>query len=110
MRCIVSEGGANKRLGQKEWAVIYLGYDPGGNDRHGTAALSVGAGGSPKVETALLHSAEAAITWMLRQELYWSLGRDLSDRRREWGTGVIDQVSADLRAAFPEMKGFSPPT
>jgi predicted nuclease of restriction endonuclease-like (RecB) superfamily len=41
-------------------------------------------------------------------ELYWSLGRDLSDRRREWGTGVIDQVSADLRAAFPEMKGFSP--
>lgn len=41
-------------------------------------------------------------------ELYWSLGRDLSDRRQEWGSGVIDQVSADLRAAFPEMKGFSP--
>jgi predicted nuclease of restriction endonuclease-like (RecB) superfamily len=41
-------------------------------------------------------------------ELYWSLGRDLSERRQEWGTGAIDQVSADLRAAFPEMKGFSP--
>jgi hypothetical protein len=32
----------------------------------------------------------------------------LSQRRQEWGSGVIDQVSADLRAAFPEMKGFSP--
>jgi predicted nuclease of restriction endonuclease-like (RecB) superfamily len=41
-------------------------------------------------------------------ELYWSLGRDLSDRRQEWGVGVVEQVSADLRAAFPEMKGFSP--
>lgn len=33
------------------------------------------------------------------------------DRRMEeeaWGSGVIDRVSADLRAAFPEMDGLSP--
>jgi len=40
---------------------------------------------------------------------YWQLGRDLLERQAQgsWGSGVIDQVSADLRAAFPEMKGFS---
>gem|GEM_PF-13407 len=41
--------------------------------------------------------------------LYWQLGRDILDRqaREGWGAGVIDQVSVDLRIAFPEMKGFS---
>ncbi len=40
--------------------------------------------------------------------LYWQIGRDLSERRREWGSGVIAKVSSDLRASFPDMKGFSP--
>lgn len=41
--------------------------------------------------------------------LYWQLGRDILERQAQegWGAGVIDQVSADLRAAFPEVKGFS---
>ena len=41
--------------------------------------------------------------------LYWQLGRDVLERqaREGWGAGIIDQVSADLRAAFPEIKGFS---
>jgi predicted nuclease of restriction endonuclease-like (RecB) superfamily len=41
--------------------------------------------------------------------LYWQLGRDILERqaREGWGAGVIEQVSADLRAAFPEIKGFS---
>lgn len=41
--------------------------------------------------------------------LYWQLGRDILGRqvREGWGAGVIDQVSANLRAAFPEIKGFS---
>lgn len=43
-------------------------------------------------------------------QLYWQLGRDILDRqaREGWGKGIIEQVSTDLRAAFPEMKGFSP--
>lgn len=41
--------------------------------------------------------------------LYWSIGRDLLERRAKskWGDGVIDRASADLRAEFPRMAGFS---
>lgn len=41
--------------------------------------------------------------------LYWELGASIlvKQERRGWGAGVIDQLSTDLRVAFPEMKGFS---
>lgn len=41
--------------------------------------------------------------------LYWSIGRDILERQREqgWGAKVIDRLSADLRRAFPDTKGFS---
>ena len=41
--------------------------------------------------------------------LYHEIGRDIVERqtRHSWGAKVIDQLSADLRAAFPEMKGLS---
>ena len=41
--------------------------------------------------------------------LYWRIGRDILSRQEQlgWGARVIDQLSADLRRAFPEMKGFS---
>lgn len=41
--------------------------------------------------------------------LYWQLGRLILDRREVegWGTRVIERLSADLRAAFSEMKGLS---
>ena len=41
--------------------------------------------------------------------LYHGIGRDILDRqsRQGWGAKVIDRLSADLRAAFPNMKGFS---
>ena len=39
----------------------------------------------------------------------WQLGRDLVTRKAEeqWGSGVVEQLSMDLQAAFPESKGFS---
>ncbi len=42
--------------------------------------------------------------------LYWQIGRAISDQQEThgWGTGVIDRLSADLRRAFPDMRGFSP--
>src|SRR5260370_18286148 len=42
--------------------------------------------------------------------LYWHIGRAILERQEKqgWGTGVIDQLSRDLHAAFPQMKGFSP--
>ena len=44
---------------------------------------------------------------MLR--LYWDLGRDIVVRQMEaaWGSGFFEQLSKELRAEFPEMKGFS---
>jgi predicted nuclease of restriction endonuclease-like (RecB) superfamily len=42
--------------------------------------------------------------------LYWDLGRSILEKQTDqgWGTRVIDRLAADLREAFPEMKGFSP--
>lgn len=41
--------------------------------------------------------------------LYHELGREILARqgREGWGAKVIDRLSADLRAAFPEMRGLS---
>ena len=39
----------------------------------------------------------------------WSVGRDLVMRKAEerWGCGVVEQLSFDLKEAFPQEKGFS---
>jgi predicted nuclease of restriction endonuclease-like (RecB) superfamily len=41
--------------------------------------------------------------------LYHDIGREILSRqsRRGWGAKVIDRLSADLRATFPDMKGLS---
>lgn len=41
--------------------------------------------------------------------LYWQIGRDILERqaKQSWGSKVIERLARDLRAAFPEMKGFS---
>ena len=42
--------------------------------------------------------------------LYWDIGRMILERqeRAGWGAKVIDRLSVDLRAAYPDMKGLSP--
>ena len=53
---------------------------------------------------------KAAVKVNSEQLLFnWQLGRDLVTLRAEekWGKGVIEQVSLDLQAAFPEANGFS---
>lgn len=42
-------------------------------------------------------------------EFNWQLGRDLVEKKAEqkWGAGVVEQLSLDLRAAYPDVKGFS---
>lgn len=42
-------------------------------------------------------------------EFYWSLGRDIIQRKAEskWGSGFFNQLSLDMRAMFPDEKGFS---
>jgi predicted nuclease of restriction endonuclease-like (RecB) superfamily len=42
--------------------------------------------------------------------LHWDIGRTILERqdRAGWGAKVIDRLAADLREAFPDMRGFSP--
>lgn len=61
---------------------------------------------------ARIHSAQQRAALAVNRELlvlYWQIGRDIVERQVEagWGAGIVNRVAADLRAAFPEMKGFS---
>jgi len=54
--------------------------------------------------------AKAAVRINAEQLVFnWELGRDMELKKAEqrWGAGVVEQVSLDLQAAFPESKGFS---
>ena len=54
--------------------------------------------------------SKAAVRVNAEQLMFnWELGRDLVLKKAEqrWGSGVVEQVSLDLQAAFPESKGFS---
>src|SRR5579872_2686663 len=61
---------------------------------------------------ARVHAAQQRATLAVNHELlrlYWEIGRDILERQGAgtWGNGILDQVSSDLRAEFPAMKGFS---
>src|SRR5687768_9596638 len=42
-------------------------------------------------------------------QLYHEIGKEILARQSQhgWGAKVIDRLAADLRAAFPDMKGLS---
>lgn len=59
-----------------------------------------------------IRSAQVRAVLAVNRELvllYWQIGRDILTRQQQqgWGAKVIERLSADLRASFPEMKGFS---
>jgi predicted nuclease of restriction endonuclease-like (RecB) superfamily len=58
--------------------------------------------GSAQVKAALAVNAELV-------RLYWEIGNLILSRQQKegWGTKVIDRLAQDLKAAFPDMKGFS---
>ena len=60
-----------------------------------------------RVQSAQLKAATAVNTALL--EFYWSLGADIVQKQKDtvWGSGFLKQLSADLMAEFPDMKGFS---
>jgi len=60
-----------------------------------------------------IHSAQQRAALAVNRELvllYWQIGCDILARqsREGWGAKVIERLAHDLRAAFPDMKGFSP--
>ena len=61
-----------------------------------------------RVATARYQAARTLNTGLIL--LYHHVGKEIlkSQQQHGWGAKVIDQLSHDLRAAFPEMKGFSP--
>ena len=42
--------------------------------------------------------------------LYWDIGRGIVEKQKAlgWGESVVELVATELRAAFPDMSGFSP--
>lgn len=43
-------------------------------------------------------------------QLYWSIGNEILARQKQqgWGSKIIARLAEDLRAEFPQMRGFSP--
>ncbi|HXJ99720.1 MAG TPA: PDDEXK nuclease domain-containing protein [Gelidibacter sp.] len=60
-----------------------------------------------KIKSAQLKAAVTVNTQLL--ELYWDLGKDIAQKQKEanWGDAVLEQLSVDLKLAFPAIKGFS---
>jgi predicted nuclease of restriction endonuclease-like (RecB) superfamily len=60
-----------------------------------------------RIQGARQRAALAANEVQLR--LYHDIGSEILDRQRRlrWGSRVIDRLAADLREAFPDMKGLS---
>jgi predicted nuclease of restriction endonuclease-like (RecB) superfamily len=38
---------------------------------------------------------------------YWDLGKMISEKEKVWGSKLINQISQDLKAEFPEIQGLS---
>jgi predicted nuclease of restriction endonuclease-like (RecB) superfamily len=60
-----------------------------------------------------IRSAQVQAAFSVNRELvllYWSIGRDLSQRfeNEGWGTKINQRLAEDLQAAFPGVEGFSP--
>ena len=60
-----------------------------------------------KVRQAQLKAAVKVNSSLL--EFYWELGADIVERQKNasWGSGFLKQLSKDLMAEFPDMKGFT---
>ena len=42
-------------------------------------------------------------------QLYWGIGKSVLKKQEEegWGSKIVEKLATDLKAVFPEMKGFS---
>lgn len=60
-----------------------------------------------RLKTAQIRAALAANTEQIK--FYWELGKDLIEKQKafKWGEHFLEELSDDMRRAFPEMQGFS---
>jgi len=59
-----------------------------------------------------IQSARASAALAVNRDLvllYWDIGRGIVEKQKAagWGDAVVERLAADLRAAFPDMRGFS---
>ena len=80
------------------------------------AAAAVPAGYGPLLAElkSRVRAAQVKAALSVNRELialYWDIGRVILQRQQAegWGAKVVVRLAADLRAEFPEMKGFSRP-
>ena len=60
-----------------------------------------------RLKAAQLRAALAINSELIK--FYWQLGTDLIEKQKthQWGDHFLQQLSLDMRQAFPEMRGFS---
>ena len=57
-----------------------------------------------------IRSAQAKAALAVNSALihfYWDLGKMISEKEKVWGSKLINQISQDLKAEFPEIQGLS---
>ena len=59
------------------------------------------------IRSAQVKAAIKVNTELLR--LYWRMGADICEKQKSasWGDGWLNELSRELMAEFPDMKGFS---
>ena len=60
-----------------------------------------------RIQTARLQARRAVNRELVM--LYWDIGRGIVEKQQTagWGEAVVERLAADLRAEFPDMRGFS---
>ena len=60
-----------------------------------------------RIQTARLQAGRAVNRELVM--LYWDIGRGIVEKQQTagWGDSVVERLAADLRAEFPDMRGFS---
>ncbi|RLD59512.1 MAG: DUF1016 domain-containing protein [Bacteroidetes bacterium] len=60
-----------------------------------------------KIRTTQIKAALSANSELIK--LYWEIGKDIFEKQeiKGWGNSIVENLSKDLKAEFPNMKGFS---
>ena len=63
------------------------------------------------LKARILHARTSAARAVNRELilLYWDIGRGIVQKQQVagWGDAVVERLASDLRAEFPDMRGFS---
>jgi hypothetical protein len=60
-----------------------------------------------RIQSARLQAGRAVNRELVM--LYWDIGRGIVEKQKTagWGESVVERLAADLRAEFPDLRGFS---